>query len=254
MAWNPDIYNQFKSERSAPFYDLLALLKVAPGLKVIDLGCGTGELTAKLADALPQSDVLGVDSSAEMLGKSVEAGESTLRFECIPIEQQLEKEQQWDVVFSNAALQWVPDHESLIPRIISHVKPGGQLLVQMPDQPHNVTNRLLAELAEKSPYAEAYQGWNRTSHVLTIDRYAEILFECGCKSMQVFEKVYPLVLKDIDSLVTWVSGTALLPYLERLPELLKEPFLDDYQVLLSEYFPERPAFYAFKRILLWAEF
>jgi trans-aconitate 2-methyltransferase len=254
MAWNPDVYNQFKTERSAPFYDLLALLKTESGLEVIDLGCGTGELTAKLAEKLPQSNVLGVDSSAEMLGKSVQGGGSTLRFECIPTEEQLKKEQEWDVVFSNAALQWLPDHESLFPRIISRVRSGGQLLVQMPDQPHNATNRLLAELAGKSPYTDAYQGWNRTSHVLTIDRYAEILFECGCKSMQVFEKVYPLILNDIDALVTWVSGTALLPYLERLPEPLKEPFLNDYRALLHEYFPKRPVFYAFKRILMKAEF
>lgn len=254
MAWNPEVYNQFKMERSAPFYDLLALVKVRSGLEVIDLGCGTGELTAKIADKLPHSNVLGVDSSAEMLGESVQAGGSTLRFECIPIEEKLENDQQWDVVFSNAALQWIPDHESLFPTIISRVRPGGQMLVQMPDQPHNITNRLLAELAEKSPYAGAYNGWNRASNVLTLDRYAEILFECGCKSMQVFEKVYPLILDNIDALVNWVSGTALLPYLERLPEPLKKAFLNDYRALLHEYFPKRPVFYAFKRILMKAEF
>lgn len=254
MAWNPDVYNQFRTERSAPFYDLLALVKVRSGLEVIDLGCGTGELTAKIADKLPHSNVLGVDSSAEMLGESVQAGGSTLRFECIPIEEKLKNDRQWDVVFSNAALQWVPGHESLFPTIISRVRPGGQLLAQMPDQPHNISNRLLAELAEKSTYAEAYQGWNRASNVLTIDRYAEILFERGCKSMQVFEKVYPLILNDIDALVTWVSGTALLPYLERLPEPLKKPFLDDYRDLLGKHFSKKPVFYAFKRILMEAEF
>ncbi len=254
MAWNPDVYNQFKTERAAPALDLLGLLSVRPGLEVIDLGCGTGELTAQLAEMLPQSNVLGVDSSAEMLRKTVRAGGSTLRFECISIEEQLKKEQQWDVIFSNAALQWVPDHETLLPGIIAHIRPGGQLLVQMPDQNHNITNLLLAELAQKSPYAEAYQGWNRASHVLNIDRYAEILFECGGKSMQVFEKVYPLILKDTDALVTWVSGTALLPYLERLPEPLKKPFLDDYKDLLGKHFSKEPVFYAFKRILMEAEF
>jgi trans-aconitate 2-methyltransferase len=254
MAWNPEVYNEFKSERAAPFYDLLALLKIRPGLEVIDLGCGTGELTGTLADKLPNASVLGVDSSAEMLDKSAQTGGSTLRFECIPIEEQLKKSQQWDVVFSNAALQWVPDHETLFPQIISYIRPGGQLLVQMPDQPHNITNRLLAELAEQPRYEEVYQGWNRASQVLDLDRYAEILFECGSKSMQVFEKVYPLVLKDVDALVTWVSGTALLPYLERLPESLKNPFLEDYKTLLSKHFSKTPVFYAFKRILIEATF
>ena len=254
MSWNPEVYNQFKTERAAPFYDLLALMKIRPGLEVIDLGCGTGELTAMLADKLPDASVLGVDSSAEMLGRSSQTDGSILRFECIPIEEQLKKSQQWDVVFSNAALQWLSDHETLFGQIISQIRPGGQLLVQMPDQPHNITNRLLSELAEQPPYLEAYQGWNRGSHVLEIDRYAEMLFENGSKSMQVFEKIYPLVLKDVDALVTWVSGTALLPYLERLPESLKSSFLEDYKGLLSRRFPKTPVFYAFKRILMEATF
>lgn len=274
MAWNPEVYNQFKSERSAPFYDLLALLKVQPGLAAIDLGCGTGELTAKLADTLPGSLVLGVDSSEEMLGNSRKADGSTLNFECITIEKQLEKPQQWDVVLSNAALQWVPDHEALFPQIISKIKSGGrpsggrrpgdrrsggrrhggQLLVQMPAQHHNLTNRLLNELARREPYAASYAGWNRISPVLELDHYAQLLFENGSKSMQVFEKIYPLILPDVDALLTWVSGTALIPYLERLPEALKSRFRDNYRALLGEYFPKTPVFYPFKRILIAAQF
>ena len=254
MAWNPEVYNQFKSERSTPFYDLLALLKVRSGLNAIDLGCGTGELTARLADALPESHVLGVDSSQEMLANSRKADGSTLNFECITIENQLEKVQQWDVVFSNAALQWVPDHEALFLQIITKIKPGGQLLVQMPTQHHNLTNRLLNELATREPYATIYAGWSRLSPVLEPERYAQLLFENGGKSMQVFEKIYPLILKDVDALLTWVSGTALIPYLERLPEPLKAPFLEDYKAMLNIHFPKEPVFYPFKRILIGAEF
>ncbi|MCF0074449.1 methyltransferase domain-containing protein [Dyadobacter sp. CY261] len=254
MPWNPEVYNQYKSERAAPALDLLALLNVRPGLTAVDLGCGTGDLTAKLAATLPDARVLGVDSSAEMLVKSSETGSSSVNFECISIEDQLKKSQQWDVVFSNAALQWVPDHETLLPRIISTLKPGGQLLIQMPPQHHNLTNRLLNELATKEPYSELYADWNRISPVLETGRYAEILFECGSQSMQVFEKIYPLVLKDVDSLLTWVSGTAIIPYLERLPDPLKEPFIKDYRALLASHFPKTPVFYAFKRILIEARF
>lgn len=254
MAWNPEVYNQFKSERSAPFYDLLALLHVKPDLQIIDLGCGTGELTAKLAEAAPASRVLGVDSSGEMLAKTYETGHSSLHFERNKIENQLKKAEQWDVVFSNAALQWVPDHEALFPQIIAKIKPDGQLLVQMPAQHHNLTNRLLNELATQEPYAEVYAGWNRLSPVLDLDHYANLLFENGSKSMQVFEKIYPLVLNDVDALLTWVSGTALIPYFERLPEPLKSCFRDDYRALLSQHFPKAPVFYPFKRILIAAQF
>ena len=72
--------------------------------------------------------------------------------------------------------------------------------------------------------------------------------------MQVFEKIYPLILKDVDALLTWVSGTALIPYLERLPEELKAPFLEDYKAMLNIHFPKEPVFYPFKRILIGAEF
>lgn len=254
MAWNPETYNQFKTERSAPFYDLLALLSVQSGLEVVDLGCGTGELTAKLAEALPGANVLGVDSSAEMLASTQQSNGSTLNFENSSIENQLTKPQQWDVVFSNAALQWVPDHEALFPQIITKIKPGGQLLVQMPAQHHNITNRLLNELATQEPYAPVYAGWNRLSPVLDIDRYAELLFENGGKSMQVLERIYPLVLNDVNALLTWVSGTALIPYLERLPESLTSRFRDDYRALVGQQFPKAPVFYPFKRILIAARF
>lgn len=254
MAWNPEVYNQFKSERSAPFYDLLAMLKMKPGMQIIDLGCGTGELTAKLAEAAPSSHVLGVDSSGEMLAKSFETSHSSLHFERNSIESQLKKSQEWDVVFSNAALQWLPDHEFLFPQIMATIKPGGQLLVQMPAQHHNLTNKLLYQLGNQGPYAAAYHGWNRLSPVLEPDHYAQLLFENGSKSMQVFEKIYPLVLNDVDALLTWVSGTALIPYLERLPEHLKNSFRNDYRALLHQHFPKTPVFYPFKRILIGAQF
>src|SRR5436190_24280330 len=80
MPWNPNLYHKFQAERSAPFYDLLALVDVRPNLKVIDLGCGTGELTRQLADKLPNSDVTGLDSSQEMLEKAASLSTTSLRF------------------------------------------------------------------------------------------------------------------------------------------------------------------------------
>src|SRR5579859_2071520 len=126
VPWNPETYNKFQNERFAPFDDLMGLIKVRSGLKVIDLGCGAGELTRRLADALPGSDVVGIDNSAQMLERA-KAQERpaqpsvALRFEQRTIE---EVEGQWDLVFSHAAIHWVSDHRSLIPRLLSLVKPG----------------------------------------------------------------------------------------------------------------------------------
>nr|WP_295930665.1 methyltransferase domain-containing protein [uncultured Dyadobacter sp.] len=254
MAWNPQIYDQFKTERSAPFFDLLAMLERKSVSDAVDLGCGTGELTQHLATALAGANVLGVDASREMLEKSAAFVTDRLSFECISIENLLARAQQWDVVFSNAAIQWVPDHKVLFPKLIAAVRPGGQLLAQMPNQHENISNRLLHELAGLEPYATALQGWNRISPVLGIEGYAELLFENGGKSIQVFEKIYPLVLPDVDALLEWVSGTALIPYLERLGEEMHDRFVQDYKSLLLTHFAKTPVFYPFRRILIAATF
>ena len=103
MPWNPDRYHQFQAERSAPFDDLLKLINIRPNLRVADLGCGTGELTYRLAEALPKSDVLGLDLSAEMLEKAKPFAHARLRFEQ---GDQAALTGQWDLIFSNAALHW----------------------------------------------------------------------------------------------------------------------------------------------------
>ena len=254
MAWNPDIYNKFKSERFTPFYDLLALLHVKPDLDVIDLGCGTGELTRKLADALPDSIVLGIDSSQEMLNDSKPFENEYIKFECRSIEEQLNSDKKWDLVFSNAAIQWVENHEVLLPKIISAIKENGQLLIQIPDQQQNFSNKLLNELAGEEPFKSILKDWKRTSPVLDIDSYAQIFSENGSKSMTVYEKIYPLILENSNALFDWVSGTALIPYLEKLDEEYKDRFVEQYRKLLQNRFPGSPVFYSFKRIILEATF
>lgn len=254
MPWNPEVYNKFKQERFAPFYDLLTLIKVKPNLKVIDLGCGTGELTRKLADYLPASQVLGIDASAEML-KDVSAFKNEqLHFEHRNIGQQINLGTKWDLVFSNAALQWIDHHEVLLPSIISMINQAGQLVVQVPSNHHHFTHETLRSLAGQEPYRSALNGWTRASPVWSIAAYAKLLFDHGGSEITVFEKVYPHVLKDADALFDWVSGTALIPYLEKLPEELKVNFIAAYKAQLAKHFQESPVFYPFNRTLMAATF
>ena len=253
MPWDPKRYEQFKAERAAPFDDLLRLVRVRPGLRAVDLGCGTGELTRRLADALPESDVLGIDSSPEMLARAEEQARPGLRFELLPIEG---VDGEWDLVFSNAALQWVADHRSLVPRLCALLAPGGQLVVQMPSNFSHPTHRLIDELAGQEPFRSALKGWgldwSRTRPVLSIDEYADLLHGCGAADIVVFEKVYPHVLPDADALADWMSGTALVPYFERLPQDLREQFMSRYRERLRARFPSRPVFYGFRRTLFSA--
>jgi trans-aconitate 2-methyltransferase len=250
VPWDPERYHQFQKERSAPFEDLLTLVKLRPGLQVIDLGCGTGELTCRLADHLPDSQVLGIDSSPEMLERARSQEGPTLRFELTSIEQ---VEGQWDLVFSNAALQWVDNHPSLMPRLLSLVRPGGQLVVQMPSNHNHPTHTLILEIAGQSPFREVLGNWRRSSPVLAVEAYAGLLYEHGATEIIVFEKVYPHVLPDADALADWTSGTALVPYFERLTHELSELFMERYRKRLWELWPKGPVFYGFRRILFAAK-
>ena len=249
MPWNPDTYHKFQAERAAPFEDLLGLVRVRPGLRVVDLGCGTGELTRRLADALPDSDVTGLDSSPEMLARAAEYARPGLRFVQGTIE---DAGGEWDLIFSHAALQWVPDHAALIPRLLALLRPGGQLAVQMPSNHTHLTHELIVTLAGEEPFVTALGGWNRPLPVLGIEAYAALLFAHGGRDLTVFEKVYPHVLENADALADWTSGTALVPYFERLPPDLRDPFMDQYRARLRAAYPGSPVFYGFRRTLFAA--
>ncbi|MCS4301985.1 methyltransferase domain-containing protein [Chryseobacterium sp. BIGb0232] len=254
MAWNPEIYDQFKEERSAPFFDLLKLVESRTGISVIDLGCGTGELTSKLLDYLEDSKVLGIDSSEEMLEKAAQFKTSRLNFEKRSIEEQLHLGDTYDLIISNAAIQWCSNHKELFPRIISKIKEGGQLAVQIPSNHEYVVHQLLRKIAGAEPYKSAYDGWEREYTVLSIEDYARILFNNKGREITVYEKVFPHVLENAEAVFTWASGTAMLPYIERLPDEMKEQFKNDYKQQLQNTFPESPVFYPFKRTFISAKF
>jgi trans-aconitate 2-methyltransferase len=248
MPWDPNQYHKFQAQRSAPFYDLLALVDVRPHLKVVDLGCGTGELTRQLADALPDSDVTGLDSSPQMLEKAAAYAGPNLGF--------LQGDQaglsgEWDLIFSNAALHWTENHEELIASLYHRLRPGGQIAVQVPSNHNHISHRIIRETAEEEPFQTILNGFQRYAPVLSIDQYARLLFECGADDITVFEKVYPHVLENSDAVVEWISGTACVPYFERLGEH-KEDFINFIRDKMRGELPHSPVFYPFRRTLFSA--
>lgn len=249
MPWSPERYHRFQEERFAPFDDLFRLVKVREGLRVIDLGCGTGELTEKLADKLPRSQVVGIDSSAEMLARARDRARAGLDFEKAQIE---DVTGNWDLIFSHAALHWVENHQALVPKLLSHLTVGGQLVVQIPSNHNHKTHTLINEIAAEEPFRGALKGWTRSSPVLTINEYAELLHAHGSSEITVFEKVYPSLLDDSDALADWTSGTTLVPYFDRLPVELHEPFMKTYREKLRALWPHVSVFYTFRRILFSA--
>src|SRR5712691_12060504 len=130
-TWDPQQYAQFRAERSQPFYDLAALVETKRGMRVVDLGCGDGVLTAWLHQHLTALEALGVDNSETMLAAALKQGAEGLRFERANIATFTAK-RPFDLVFANASLHWEPNHEKLLPRLCALLTPGGQIAVQIP--------------------------------------------------------------------------------------------------------------------------
>lgn len=254
MTWNPDQYHLFKEARSAPARDLQAMIPDRDYRSIIDLGCGTGEQTLQLAQRFPQAQVTGLDSSAEMLSKAGAHAASNLKFTQGNI---TDLTGQYDLIYSNAALQWPPDHPALLAQIWAHLNPGGFLAVQVPSNHDHASHRLLTETANE--FADELGGFTRfgTAHgfspVLTPATYAEVLDSLGAANVTAISKVYPVVLSGAEGLIEWTKGTALVPYLSRLGETDAQRFLDTYLSKLKQVFPGERVYYAFTRVLFTAE-
>ena len=249
-TWDPERYARFAAERAQPFHDLLDLVRPVAGGRVVDLGCGSGELTAELHRRLGAGQTLGLDSSPAMLGRARPLAGDGLRFEVGDIADF--GGGGWDVVFSNAALQWLPDHEALFGRLVGALAGGGQLAVQMPANFDHPSHLVAAEVAGEEPFRSALGGWRELAPIQAPEWYAILLDRLGLAEQHVRLQVYLHHLAAREEVVEWVRGTLLTAYAERLPTELFGRFLDRYRErLLPRLEDSRPYRYPFKRVLLW---
>jgi trans-aconitate 2-methyltransferase len=244
--WSPDQYERFKAERRQPFDDLLALVQRRPGMRIVDLGCGTGEPTRELHEALGAAETLGIDDSAAMLRKANALATGTLHFR----EQSIEAftaDAPLDLVFSNAALHWVPDHEGLLARLTGFLSPNGQLAVQMPANDTHASHGVAAEVALEFGLEP------RPDPLLDVEGYAELLHRLGYTRQHVRMQVYGHLLPSSSDVVEWVRGALLTYYEAQLPPDRFAGFLEVYRARLAAVLGERaPYFYTYKRVLMWA--
>ena len=251
--WNPDQYERFRDERRQPFFDLLALVRPRPGLRVIDLGCGTGELTRLLHDRLQAVETVGLDSSTSMLERSRAFAGNGLRFVHGDLAAHAAPAS-YHLVFSNAALHWAPDHHELLGRLTTCLCDGGQLAVQVPANHDHPSHVVAAALAVEEPFRAALGGYVRPPGVLAPEAYAALLDALGYREQHVRLQVYAHHLPSRDGVVEWVKGTLLVDYQKRLPPELFAEFLERYRRrLLPQLSEAQPYFYPFKRILFWAQ-
>ena len=251
MPWDPKIYNQFKNVRYQPFFDLMDLISEKNLHICVDLGCGTGEQTSLLSKRFENSAFTGIDSSEEMLYESKKFVSEKLNFKVSTIEEFARSGSTWDLIFSNAALQWSNDHDELFPKLISKLNNDGQFAVQMPFQKGNALNEILLEMVSEKTFSDLLGGFRRDSPVLKIDDYAKMMFECGLKDLKIFLKVYPIIAKGEIELYNFISGSALIPYMERFGPKEQEFFKAEFIKRIKKQFENFPAIYSFKRILLY---
>jgi trans-aconitate 2-methyltransferase len=253
--WNPEQYGKFSAERSQPFLDLLGLVQPGSITRAIDLGCGSGELTALAAERFAHADMVGIDNSPAMLRAAAPHVRPNLRFEPGEIGSWTSPGDH-DLVLANASLQWVADHPAVLARWTAALAPGGQLAVQVPSNASMPSHTVAAEVAQREPYLSALGGVPPAdpvaANVLAPEQYAQLLHDLGYEQQHVRLVVYPHVLSSSRDVVQWVKGTTLTRVQRLLPADLFEQFVADYEARLVEVVGDRsPFFFGFRRVLMW---
>ena len=252
MSWDPEQYLKFVDARQRPALDLLARLGGKSATRIVDLGCGAGNITRLLAEHWPLAQITGIDSDQAMLEKAASSPS--------PIDWRRAEIGSWraalppDLVFSNAALHWLGDHRHLLPGLVGQLAKGGVLAVQMPANFAAPSHRILLELTGDPGWQGAFSGV-RMGGVLSPAEY-HALMTPHCRHLEVWETTYWQVLGGDDALIEWMKGTTLVPYLARLDEKTTEHFLAAYRARLATAYPRAPeghTLFPFKRIFLIAQ-
>jgi trans-aconitate 2-methyltransferase len=231
-TWDPGTYLEYGDERARPFMDLVARVGATDPRSVVDLGCGTGHLTTLLKRRWPEADVVGVDSSHEM----VAAAEPDTGVRMVVGDlREWRAETPVDVLVSNAALQWVPDHLALLPLLVDQLAEGGWFAFQVPGNFSAPSHALRHELEHDERFASYLDGVTGPgAHDPEV--YLEALLDLGCE-VDAWETTYLHLLEGDDPVFTWAVGTGARPTLEALPDGPRQEFEDDFRRGLRDAYP-----------------
>jgi trans-aconitate 2-methyltransferase len=233
-TWDDGQYLKFADQRTRAAHELLARIPPLEAERVVDLGCGPGNSTTLLLERFRSARVIGVDNSAQMLTRArkdfptvewVEADLQTFRCDA-PI----------DVLFANAVLQWLPDHATVLPALFEQLREGGVLALQMPRNFEEPSHRLMRETS--GPFAEKMQSLRTRSPVETPAYYYDLLAPLA-QSVDIWQTTYEHVMPDVTSILEWVKGTGLRPYLEALTDAERSVYLEAYAAALDSAYPRR---------------
>lgn len=236
-SWDPAVYERYKTYRDRPALDLMVQLPERDFGEIWDLGCGAGEHAALLKRRHPEARVRGLDSSPDMLARA-RGRDADVEWVLAGVED-FAPETPPDLIFTNAALQWLPGHAALFPKLAGLLAPGGVFACQMPMAWETEHHRILRETAEEGPWASLTAAAHRINPTPPLDAYYGWL-SSACGEVDIWTTTYLHVLEGEDPVVDWMAGTALRPYLDALagsPQ--REPFLDAFRARIAAAFPPR---------------
>jgi trans-aconitate 2-methyltransferase len=239
MSWSATQYASFEAERTRPVRDLVGAIPTAVVRQAVDLGCGPGNSTEVLAARFPDAEVIGLDSSPDMIDAARQRL-PRLRFELADIAA-WDAPGRFDVVLANAALQWVPDHAALMPRLVAKVATGGCLAVQMPDNLDEPAHRLMRQVAAAGAWSGKLAGaaGGRAPRLPAEWYYA--LLRPHAARVDVWRTTYHHVLAGgTDAVVEWFKGSGLRPFLAPLDDAETQGFLAAYRTALVDAYPPLP--------------
>jgi len=249
-SWDDKQYLKFEEERTRPASELLARVRLDVVTYVIDLGCGPGNSTRLLRNRWPSARVVGVDNSIEMVQRA-RADWPTGEWSHSDA-QRFSPDCPADLIFANALFQWVPDHDSVLPRLVDQLRVGGVLAVQMPYNFSEPSHRFMRELG--TPWDGRFEGVRSVSPVLTPEYYYDLLApRSNC--IEIWRTTYEHVMLDVASIVDWVKGTGIRPYLAVLSEEEQTAYLNQYSRAIDAAYPRRAdgkRLFSFPRIFIVA--
>jgi len=235
--WNPVQYLRYGNERLRPALDLMARIQVDSPEAVYDLGCGTGTITAILKERWPDAHVTGVDSSASMLERTPDM-ETGVTWQHADLND-WHPERPADVVYSNAALHWLDNHEQLFPRLMDTVKPGGVLAVQMPENFGAPSHTSIADTVREGAWRERLAPFQREHPVAEPSFYYDLISRLS-SSIDMWETTYYHILQGEDPVMEWTKGSILRPLLDLLEEPEAGTFLEMYRSQIALAYPQQP--------------
>jgi trans-aconitate 2-methyltransferase len=235
--WNANQYLMFEDERTRPPRDLIAQVPLARAGRVIDLGCGPGNSTELLVARYPDAEVIGLDSSPNML---LQARERLPR--CTFIQADLVSwipPERTDLLFANASFQWLPDHEAVLRRMLQALRPGGVMAVQMPDNVNEPALALMSQVAGRGPWAGNPALAAAARAPLPRPQAYYDLLKPHCSGLDIWRTIYMHVMAGPEAIVEWFKGSALRPFLSALDPAMGEAFLAAYLDEIKQHYGAR---------------